>query len=116
MVGFTLDCWAGMLTLVIVDGASGAFVAPFVTVSSSFDSKICLLNNIRSLNWSGISKYRGLLASTLRASRISPLHSIKLTFSSRGHKFGLAYVGVGWVVWRDKQHLPKDLIFELHYL
>ena len=33
-----------------------------------------------------------------------------------GHKFGLAYVGVGWVVWRDKAHLPKDLIFELHYL
>lgn len=33
-----------------------------------------------------------------------------------GHKFGLSYVGVGWVVWRDKAHLPKDLIFELHYL
>lgn len=28
----------------------------------------------------------------------------------------MAYVGVGWVVWRDKAHLPKDLIFELHYL
>ncbi|KAG6884944.1 hypothetical protein C0993_007126 [Termitomyces sp. T159_Od127] len=35
---------------------------------------------------------------------------------SSGHKFGLAYVGVGWVIWRDKAHLPKDLIFELHYL
>jgi Pyridoxal-dependent decarboxylase conserved domain len=35
---------------------------------------------------------------------------------SSGHKFGLSYVGVGWVVWRDKAHLPKDLIFELHYL
>lgn len=34
----------------------------------------------------------------------------------RGHKFGLSYVGVGWVIWRDKAHLPKDLIFELHYL
>jgi glutamate decarboxylase len=33
-----------------------------------------------------------------------------------GHKFGLSYVGVGWVIWRDKAHLPKDLIFELHYL
>lgn len=40
----------------------------------------------------------------------------RLTRSSSGHKFGLAYVGVGWVVWRDKAHLPKDLIFELHYL
>jgi glutamate decarboxylase len=29
---------------------------------------------------------------------------------------GLAYVGVGWVIWRDKKHLPEDLIFELHYL
>lgn len=38
-----------------------------------------------------------------------------MTFLS-GHKFGLSYVGVGWVVWRDKAHLPKDLIFELHYL
>lgn len=39
-----------------------------------------------------------------------------LTIICRGHKFGLSYVGVGWVVWRDKAHLPKDLIFELHYL
>lgn len=29
---------------------------------------------------------------------------------------GLAYVGVGWVVWRDRDLLPKELIFELHYL
>jgi len=33
-----------------------------------------------------------------------------------GHKFGLAYVGVGWVIWRSAKYLPKDLIFELHYL
>ena len=33
-----------------------------------------------------------------------------------GHKFGLSYVGVGWAVWRDKAYLPKELIFELHYL
>ncbi|KAJ7632389.1 glutamate decarboxylase [Roridomyces roridus] len=39
-----------------------------------------------------------------------------VSINTSGHKFGLAYVGVGWVVWRDKQHLPKDLIFELHYL
>ena len=36
--------------------------------------------------------------------------------SSSGHKFGLSYVGVGFVIWRDQDHLPKDLIFELHYL
>jgi glutamate decarboxylase len=39
-----------------------------------------------------------------------------VSINTSGHKFGLAYVGVGWVIWRDKAHLPKDLIFELHYL
>ncbi|RDB24023.1 Glutamate decarboxylase 2 [Hypsizygus marmoreus] len=39
-----------------------------------------------------------------------------VSINASGHKFGLAYVGVGWVIWRDKAHLPKDLIFELHYL
>ncbi|KAF8526307.1 glutamate decarboxylase [Hysterangium stoloniferum] len=39
-----------------------------------------------------------------------------VSINTSGHKFGLAYVGVGWIVWRDKHHLPKDLIFELHYL
>lgn len=65
-----------------VDGASGAFVAPFATPKLLWDFK---LPRVVSINASG-------------------------------HKFGLAYVGVGWVVWRDKAHLPKDLIFELHYL
>lgn len=39
-----------------------------------------------------------------------------VSINTSGHKFGLSYVGVGWVVWRDKAHLPKELIFELHYL
>jgi glutamate decarboxylase len=39
-----------------------------------------------------------------------------VSINTSGHKFGLAYVGVGWVIFRDKAHLPKDLIFELHYL
>lgn len=39
-----------------------------------------------------------------------------VSINTSGHKFGLAYVGVGWVVWRSKEYLPKDLIFELHYL
>ncbi|KAF9036705.1 glutamate decarboxylase [Panaeolus papilionaceus] len=65
-----------------VDGASGAFVAPFVTPDLEWDFR---LPRVVSINTSG-------------------------------HKFGLSYVGVGWIVWRDKAHLPKDLIFELHYL
>lgn len=39
-----------------------------------------------------------------------------VSINTSGHKFGLSYVGVGWVIWREKQYLPKDLIFELHYL
>lgn len=33
-----------------------------------------------------------------------------------GHKFGLVYAGLGWIIWRDRAYLPNDLIFELHYL
>ena len=33
-----------------------------------------------------------------------------------GHKFGLVYAGVGWIIWRDEAYLPKHLVFELHYL
>jgi glutamate decarboxylase len=33
-----------------------------------------------------------------------------------GHKFGLVYPGLGWIIWRDESYLPKHLIFELHYL
>ncbi|KAF2749682.1 glutamate decarboxylase [Sporormia fimetaria CBS 119925] len=33
-----------------------------------------------------------------------------------GHKYGLVYPGVGWVVWRDPKFLPKDLIFNINYL
>ncbi|KAF2714924.1 glutamate decarboxylase [Pleomassaria siparia CBS 279.74] len=33
-----------------------------------------------------------------------------------GHKYGLVYPGVGWVVWRDPQFLPKELIFNINYL
>lgn len=39
-----------------------------------------------------------------------------VSINSSGHKYGLAYVGVGWVIFRDKAHLPQELIFELHYL
>ncbi|KAI1851173.1 hypothetical protein JX265_013291 [Neoarthrinium moseri] len=33
-----------------------------------------------------------------------------------GHKYGLVYAGVGWIVWRDQSYLPEHLVFELHYL
>jgi len=38
------------------------------------------------------------------------------SISASGHKFGLAPLGVGWVIWRDKDELPDDLIFHVNYL
>lgn len=38
------------------------------------------------------------------------------SINTSGHKFGLVYAGVGWIIWRDESQLPKHLIFELHYL
>ncbi|HPS52375.1 MAG TPA: glutamate decarboxylase [Phycisphaerae bacterium] len=39
-----------------------------------------------------------------------------VSINASGHKFGLSPLGVGWVVWRDKAHLPEDLIFHVNYL
>ncbi|MFC9913335.1 glutamate decarboxylase [Streptomyces sp. NPDC127197] len=33
-----------------------------------------------------------------------------------GHKYGMAPLGVGWVVWRSPGLLPEDLIFRVSYL
>ncbi len=38
------------------------------------------------------------------------------SINTSGHKYGLVYPGVGWVVWRDKDELPEDLIFYVNYL
>jgi glutamate decarboxylase len=65
-----------------VDGASGAFVAPFCAPQVVFD---------------------------FRVPRVKSM-------SASGHKFGLAPLGVGWVVWRDKAELPDDLVFHVSYL
>ena len=44
--------------------------------------------------------------------RIERVQSI----NASGHKYGLVYPGVGWVVWRSAQALPKDLVFDVNYL
>ncbi|AEO71774.1 uncharacterized protein THITE_2124608 [Thermothielavioides terrestris NRRL 8126] len=33
-----------------------------------------------------------------------------------GHKYGLVYPGVGWVVWRSAEYLPQELVFNINYL
>ena len=38
------------------------------------------------------------------------------SISTSGHKFGLAPLGVGWVLWRHADELPDDLIFHVTYL
>jgi glutamate decarboxylase len=38
------------------------------------------------------------------------------SINASGHKYGLVYPGVGWIIWRDAEHLPEDLIFKVNYL
>jgi glutamate decarboxylase len=72
----------GLDVPVHVDGASGAFIAPFVDQELVWDFR---LPRVASINTSG-------------------------------HKYGLVYPGVGWIVWRDSDALPEDLIFWVNYL
>ena len=65
-----------------VDGASGAFLAPFCAPDLEWDFA---LPRVRSINASG-------------------------------HKFGLAPLGVGWVMWREEADLPESMIFWVNYL
>lgn len=65
-----------------VDGASGAFVAPFSYPDLKWDF---VLKNVVSINASG-------------------------------HKFGLVYPGLGWVMWRSRAYLPESLVFHDNYL
>jgi len=44
--------------------------------------------------------------------RLERVHSI----STSGHKYGLVYPGLGWVVWPSAELLPEDLIFKVSYL
>jgi glutamate decarboxylase len=38
------------------------------------------------------------------------------SINASGHKYGLVYPGIGWVIWRDQQALPEDLVFKVDYL
>ncbi len=44
--------------------------------------------------------------------RLSRVRSINVS----GHKFGLVYPGVGWLIFREKSDLAQDLVFEENYL
>ena len=77
-----LEARTGLDVPVHVDGASGAFIAPFLDPDLEWDFR---LPRVASINTSG-------------------------------HKYGLVYPGVGWIVWRDTEALPDDLIFWVNYL
>ncbi len=38
------------------------------------------------------------------------------SINASGHKYGLVYPGVGWLVLKDKSVLPDDLVFQVNYL
>ncbi|MFC5387404.1 glutamate decarboxylase [Aquamicrobium segne] len=38
------------------------------------------------------------------------------SINTSGHKFGLAPLGAGWVVWRKAADLPQELVFNVNYL
>jgi glutamate decarboxylase len=38
------------------------------------------------------------------------------SINASGHKYGLVYPGIGWVLWRDHDALPDDLVFNVDYL
>jgi glutamate decarboxylase len=78
----SLQAETGIDVPVHVDGASGAFVAPFIDPDLVWDFQ---LPRVASINASG-------------------------------HKYGLVYPGVGWVIWRDAEALPEELIFWVNYL
>jgi glutamate decarboxylase len=44
--------------------------------------------------------------------RLPRVHSI----NASGHKYGLVYPGVGWILWRDRSALPQELVFNVDYL
>ncbi len=44
--------------------------------------------------------------------RLKNVHSI----NTSGHKYGLVYPGIGWILWKNKEYLPERLIFYVNYL
>ena len=44
--------------------------------------------------------------------RLEQVRSINVS----GHKYGLVYPGVGWLIFKDKTDLPEELIFKINYL
>jgi len=50
------------------------------------------------------------------SSGISVFISRVKSINASGHKFGMAPLGVGWIIWRTVADLPQELIFNVDYL
>ncbi len=44
--------------------------------------------------------------------RLEQVKSINVS----GHKYGLVYPGIGWIIYRDESDFPEDLVFKVNYL
>src|SRR4051794_27954423 len=72
----------GMDVPLHIDGASGAFVWPFLYPHSEWDFRLA---QVRSINVSG-------------------------------HKYGMVYPGIGWLIFRERSDLAEVLVFYENYL
>lgn len=39
-----------------------------------------------------------------------------VSINTSGHKYGLVYPGLGWIIWRDTEALPESMVFHCSYL
>jgi len=39
-----------------------------------------------------------------------------VSINASGHKYGLTYPGIGFVIWRSAEYLPEELVFHVDYL
>jgi glutamate decarboxylase len=70
---------------------------PFAYPAYEWDFKIPRVQSINASGW--VIKYAK--------------YTLRLTIR---HKYGMTTAGCGWIIWRGAEYLPKELIFELHYL
>lgn len=38
------------------------------------------------------------------------------SINASGHKYGLVYPGIGWLIFRDEEDVPDDIVFKVNYL
>lgn len=59
----------------------------------------------------------GFLAPFLQAELVWDFRLPRVkSINASGHKFGLAPLGVGWILWHNREDLPEDLVFRVNYL